>query len=85
MDNQFYAQLDGLLEKYTELLVGNSDPDRVNKVKAWIIYNHIAKSMPPLARHWNSEYPDAKEKIVKVIAEVRELNQLNRKNSDAGK
>jgi len=34
--------------------------------------------MPPLAKHWNAEYPDAKEQIKNVIAEVKELNEQNR-------
>lgn len=78
MDKNFTEQINGLLEKYTELLVGEGSADNVEKVKAWIIYSHIAKSMPPLARHWNEEYPDAKDQIKNVIAEVKELNEKNR-------
>ncbi|WLR55692.1 YusU family protein [Mesobacillus subterraneus] len=78
MDKNFTEQINGLLDKYTELLVGEGSADNVEKVKAWIIYSHIAKSMPPLARHWNEEYPEAKDQIKNVIAEVKELNEKNR-------
>lgn len=71
-------QINGLLEKYTELLVGEPTKENVEKVKAWIMYSHIAKSMPPLAKHWNAEYPDARDEIKNVIAEVKELNERNR-------
>jgi Protein of unknown function (DUF2573) len=72
-------QIDGLLEKYAELLIGDASGENKEKVKAWIIYNHIAKSMPPLAQHWNQSYPDAKEEIMHVIKEIKELNEQNRK------
>lgn len=71
-------QIEGLLEKYTELLIGEANDENKEKVKAWVIYNHIAKSMPPLANHWNSSYPDGKENLVKVIKEIKELNEQNR-------
>ncbi len=57
------AALDGLLEKYTELLLGETNPDVKEEVRQWILYTHIAKSMPPLVKHWNQSYPDAKEGI----------------------
>lgn len=78
MDKNFTEQIDGLLEKYTELLVGEGSDENIEKVKTWILYSHIAKSMPPLAKHWNAEYPDAKEQIKNVIAEVKELNEQKR-------
>ncbi|RSD28345.1 YusU family protein [Mesobacillus subterraneus] len=78
MNKNFSEQIDGLLEKYTELLVGDGSAENKEKVKTWILYSHIAKSMPPLAKHWNAEYPDAKEQIKNVIAEVKELNEKNR-------
>lgn len=79
MKDKLQEQLDGLLEKYTELLIGEPSNENKEKVKAWIIYSHIAKSMPPLAQHWNQSYPDAKEDIMQVIKEIKELNELNRK------
>ena len=67
-------QLDGLVTKYTELLLGSSDADLKEKVQAWVIYSYIAKSMPPLVNHWNQSFPEAKEEMKKMIAEIKQLN-----------
>jgi hypothetical protein len=61
MEKTFVKQFEALLEKYSELLVGESTPETMDKVKMWALYTHIAKSMPALAKHWNGLYPDAKE------------------------
>jgi hypothetical protein len=79
MDKTLTEQVDGLLEKYTELLVGEGSVENIEKVKTWILYSHIAKSMPPLAKHWNAEYPDAREQIKNVITQVKEMNEQQRK------
>ena len=79
MDKTLTEQMDGLLEKYTELLVGEGSVENIEKVKTWILYSHIAKSMPPLAKHWNAEYPDARESIKNVITQVKEMNEQQRK------
>ncbi|MEW8971377.1 MULTISPECIES: YusU family protein [Mesobacillus] len=79
MDKTLTEQMDGLLEKYTELLVGEGSVENIEKVKTWILYSHIAKSMPPLAKHWNAEYPDAREQIKNVITQVKEMNEQQRK------
>ncbi|MCY7752750.1 YusU family protein [Bacillus haynesii] len=71
-------QLDGLVEKYTELLLGETDEELKEQVKIWIIYSHIAKSMPPLAKHWNGAYPDAKQEIKEVISQIKERNEAHR-------
>lgn len=71
-------QIDGLLEKYTELLLGKTNEELKEKVKAWIIYTHISKSMPPLIQHYNAQYPDAKENIKQIISEIKALNEANR-------
>jgi inorganic pyrophosphatase len=78
MDQKLIAQFDGLLEKYTELLLGESNDELKQKVEAWALYTHIAKSMPPLAKHWNETYPDAKEGMKQLIAEIKELNDAHR-------
>ncbi len=49
MEQKLQEQLDGLLEKYTELLLGETNDELKEEVKQWILYTHIAKSMPPLA------------------------------------
>lgn len=63
MEQKLQEQLDGLLEKYTELLLGETNDELKEEVKQWILYTHIAKSMPPLAKHWNATYPDAMQGI----------------------
>ena len=82
MNKTLNEQINGLLEKYTELLIGEASEENKEKVQAWIIYNHIAKSMPALAKHWNNSYPDAKEGILDVIKEIKELNELNKSKKE---
>lgn len=78
MNQDFKAKLDGLLEKYTELLIGDSNEELKDKVQAWIIYSYIAKSMAPLAKHWNETYPEVKEEMKALIAEIKKLNDEHR-------
>ncbi|WP_078429946.1 YusU family protein [Alkalihalobacterium alkalinitrilicum] len=78
MDEQLKQQLDGLLEKYTELLLGEGDEALKEKVQAWALYTHISKSMPPLVKHWNEQYPDAKEKMKELVTEIQALNKKHR-------
>ncbi|MBD8071482.1 YusU family protein [Bacillus sp. PS06] len=80
MDQKLKEQFDGLLEKYTELMVGESNPELIQKVQMWALYSHIAKSMPPLAKHWNETYPDAKDGMKEIIAEIKVLNEEHRAN-----
>ncbi|WP_100400142.1 DUF2573 family protein [Bacillus sp. FJAT-44742] len=79
MDKQFQEQVDGLLEKYTELLLGESTPELKKKVETWALYMHISKNMPPLTRHWIESYPDAKESMRELAGEIKRLNEANRK------
>ncbi|KQL21119.1 YusU family protein [Cytobacillus solani] len=78
MNEALKVQMDGLLEKYTELLLGETSPELKEQVQAWVLYSHIAKTMPPLVQHWNSTYPDAKEDMRKLIAEIKALNEQYR-------
>ncbi|WP_137791757.1 DUF2573 family protein [Bacillus sp. E(2018)] len=78
MDDQLKLQLDGLIEKYAELLLGSSDPDYIEMVKTYALYSFIAKSMPPLVKHWNDEYPDAKQAMKNLVHEIKELNEKHR-------
>lgn len=73
-------QIDGLLEKYTELLLGETSEELKEKVQTWVLYNHIAKSMPPLVKHWNDSYPDGKEYVKQLIGEIKQLNEDHRAN-----
>ncbi len=43
MEEKLRRRLDGLLEKYTELLLGETNPDVKEEVRQWILYTHIAK------------------------------------------
>ena len=44
----------------------------------WALYNHISKSMPPLTKHWNQLYPDAKAEMIEIVKEIKELNEAHR-------
>lgn len=78
MEKVFTAQFEALLEKYSELLVGEAKDEIKEKVKAWALYTHIAKSMPALAKHWNELYPEAKEEMKEIINEIKQLNEQHR-------
>lgn len=78
MTKVFEEQFDGLLEKYTELLLGQNDETLKKKVQMWALYSYIAKTMPALAKHWNDTYPDAKQEMMKLIAEIKQLNEEHR-------
>ena len=70
-----------LLTKYTELLLGDSNPERKDQVMKWALYNHIAKSMPALVQHWNREFPEAKAEMKKIIADIKQLNDEHRQKT----
>jgi hypothetical protein len=78
MEEEFSRQFDALIEKYSELLVGKTDTEVMEKVKMWALYTHIAKSMPALAKHWNGLYPEAKENMKILIGDIKELNEQHR-------
>jgi hypothetical protein len=78
MNEKLQNQFDGLLEKYTELLLGETNEEWKQKVQIWALYSHIAKSMPPLVKHWNESYPDAKENMKQLVNEIKELNEAHR-------
>ncbi|WML60670.1 YusU family protein [Neobacillus sp. PS2-9] len=81
MEKVFVQQFEALLEKYSELLVGESNEEVKEKVKAWALYTHIAKSMPALAKHWNELYPDGKEEIKQIVGEIKQMNEKHRKSA----
>lgn len=83
MSEKFDEQFDGLLEKYTELLLGESNDERKEQVQKWALYSYIAKTMPALVKHWNETYPDAKEEMVALIADIKQLNDEYRKKQVA--
>lgn len=71
-------QMDALLEKYTELLLGESDESLQKDVKSWIIYTFIAKQMPPLVKHWNQLYPEGKQEMMEMVKKIKALNEKQR-------
>lgn len=81
MEKTFAGQFEALLEKYSELLVGEATDETKEKVKMWALYTHIAKSMPALAKHWNGLYPDAKEEMKQIINEIKVMNEQHRSSS----
>lgn len=80
MNDSFREQFEALMSKYTELLVGDSSPELTEKVKIWAMYTYVNKSMPPLAKHWNELYPDAKEEMKELVLEIKELNEQHRQS-----
>ncbi|TDL32497.1 DUF2573 family protein [Jeotgalibacillus sp. S-D1] len=68
-------QLKAMVDKYSELLIGDGSEESVEKVTQWILYNHIAKQMPALAKHWNSLYPEGKEEMKKVVLDIQKKNK----------
>ncbi|MCM3765846.1 YusU family protein [Neobacillus niacini] len=80
MEKTFADQLEALLEKYSELLVGEADEETKEKVKAWALYSHIAKSMPALINHWSTLYPEARAEMKEIINEIKVLNEQHRKS-----
>ncbi|MED1468729.1 DUF2573 family protein [Bacillus salipaludis] len=79
MEGKFLQQFEAILDKYSELLVGECDTETKEKVKVWALYTHIAKSMPALAKHWNSLYPEAKEQMKEIAGEIKQMNEEHRK------
>jgi hypothetical protein len=67
-----------LCETYTEMLVGDSSQEMIDKIKMWSIYNHIHKTMPAMASHWNKEHPESKLKMKELFEEIRALNEVHR-------
>ncbi|MFT8321429.1 MAG: DUF2573 family protein [Bacillus sp. (in: firmicutes)] len=78
MEEEFKEEFDSLLKKYTELLLGEHNEDLQNKVEIWMLYSHMAKSMPGLIKHWNAKFPSGKKEMVKIVAEIKKINELQK-------
>ncbi|MGD6848695.1 DUF2573 family protein [Rossellomorea aquimaris] len=78
MMKEFPEQFDALVEKYTELLVGDSDSDKKEMVTQYALYSFIAKNMPALVKHWNSLYPDGKDEMKRIVGQIKEMNEAHR-------
>lgn len=75
MTQNFQQAFDALVATYTERLTGDSSPEMIDKVKIMALYTYISKSMPPLVAHWNQVHPEAKEQLVQIFSEVKQLNE----------
>ncbi|MCA0150731.1 MULTISPECIES: DUF2573 family protein [Rossellomorea] len=75
---EFPEQFDALLEKYTELLVGETDASKKEMVTQYALYSFIAKNMPALVKHWNSLYPEGKDEMKRIVGEIKEMNEAHR-------
>ncbi|WP_227397182.1 DUF2573 family protein [Jeotgalibacillus aurantiacus] len=71
-------KIDAMVEKYAELLTGDTSEESIEEIKLYILYNHIAKSMPALAKHWNALYPEGKEDMKKIVADIQRKNKVLR-------
>ncbi|MEF3306980.1 YusU family protein [Paenibacillus sp. GYB003] len=86
MNPAFDREFEALVEKFAELLIGKSSPDAIEKVKKWAIYNHIHKTMPALASHWNQSHPEAKREVRKLFEDIKAWNEAHRAaQTDPGK
>jgi hypothetical protein len=72
---EFPEQFEALVEKFAELVVGDTSPETVEQIKLWAVYNHIHKSMPALTSHWNQNHPEGKADVRKLFEAVRDMNQ----------
>ncbi|WP_445491856.1 DUF2573 family protein [Niallia sp. 03133] len=80
MEKDFLENFDVLLTNYTELLLGEQNETLKKKVELWMLYSHMAKSMPGLVKHWNAEFPNGKKEMVKIVTEIKKLNELQKQN-----
>lgn len=70
--------IDSLLIRFTELLVGDGDEEKVEMVKVWALYNHMLKVMPNLVQHWAATHPEEKQTIREIFKNIQEWNQQNK-------
>jgi len=77
-DPALRQSFEALLETYSDLLVGDTSPETVEQVKLWALYNHIHKTMPALANHWNANHPEAKAAVRELFEDIKERNRLRR-------
>lgn len=82
-DAQAEAAFDGLLHKYTELLIGTDDAESIEMIKKWALFNHIHKTMPNLVRHWHDTHPEGKAAMREIFEEVKSLNEAHRQSGSS--
>ncbi|NMH69082.1 DUF2573 family protein [Bacillus sp. RO3] len=79
MRKEFPEQFDSLVEKYSELLVGETDSRTKEMVTQYALYSFIAKNMPALVKHWNSLYPEGKDEMKRIVGEIKTMNEAHRR------
>ena len=75
LDQIFLKEFDGLIDKYTELLVGKTNNELREKIKVWAIHKYISKTMPALENHWGASFPEGKEILAELNGEIKKLNE----------
>jgi hypothetical protein len=83
--SEFQKKFDALLDKYTELLIGDTSDEKKEMVTQYALYTFIAKNMPALVKHWNSLHPDGKEEMKKIVGEIKTLNEAHREELNRNK
>jgi hypothetical protein len=71
----FDEQFESLVKKYGELLVGDGSPEMIEKIKIWAVYQQIARTMPPLTKHWGDMHPEGRKVIREWFEEIKQLNE----------
>ncbi|WP_240414571.1 DUF2573 family protein [Paenibacillus periandrae] len=83
MNTEFETEFNALVETFAEMVTGSRSPEMVEKIKVWSIYNHIHKTMPALASHWNQDHPESRAVIRGLFEEVRAMHlELKEKNKN---
>ncbi|MCZ8519226.1 MULTISPECIES: DUF2573 family protein [Paenibacillus] len=75
MNPQALDEFEGLVSKFSELLIGDTSAEHIEKIKIWAVYSHIHRTMPALTSHWNQLHPGIKAEMRTLFEEVRSLNQ----------
>ncbi len=78
MNPSFQHEFDALIEKFAELLVGKTDPETIEKIKIWALFNHMHKAMPNLTSHWNQTHPESKADIRQLFEDIRDMNTAHK-------
>lgn len=79
INDSFQVEFNVLIEKYSDLLIGKSSPEMIEKIKIMAIYSYLSKAMPPLLNHWNQMHPDSRDVIKNIFAEIKQLNEEHKK------
>jgi hypothetical protein len=80
INDPFRNSFEALLEKYAELLIGDTSPEAVDKVRYWALFGHIHKTMPALVSHWNATHPEEKAAVRELFEEIRDKGRIHRED-----